>query len=153
MCCTGPDSYYTTNPRKYMFGIHRSSLDYPKAFLSEMSLRKVRNVAILFNRDVGFTLSTADSAETFARNIGLNVTMKEAYPGVGYTPGEGDGYRALRQHLQTVVATMQQPFALVVCALHNDGQDAAMVAHELGIDAKAVWISVAPTDGPRFIGG
>ena len=28
-CCTGPDSVYTTVPKQWILGIHRSSLDYP----------------------------------------------------------------------------------------------------------------------------
>ena len=145
MCCTGPDSYYTKNPRKYLFGIHRSSLDYPKAFLSQMNLRGKKHVAILFNEDVGFTISTADSAESFALNIGLNVTHKLGFPGRGYTAGAGKGHTTLRQHVQTIVRTITKPFALVFCTLVFDGHDAAMLVDELGIDADAVWISVAPT--------
>ena len=145
MCCTGPDSYYTKNPRKYLFGIHRSSLDYPKAFLSQMNLRSKQNVAIIFNVNNGFTVSTADSAESFALNIGLNVTHKLGFPGNGYKAGSGDGYDTLRRYVQTIKNTIAQPFALVFCTLVFDGYDAARLVDELGIDADAVWISVAPT--------
>ena len=44
------------------------------------------------------------------------------------------------------------PFSFCPPSPHPPPQDAALIVHELGIDAAAVWISVAPTDGPRFIG-
>ena len=102
MCCTGPDWYYTSPPRQWLFGIHRSSLDYPKGFLRQMLIRELRDVAILFNSGTGFTTSTADSAETFAINIGLRVVYKAAFVGTGYTAGAGRGYEELREHVRRV---------------------------------------------------
>ena len=41
--------------------------------------------------------------------------------------------------------------ALLFCTLEPDGNDAARIVAELGIDPSAVWISVAPTMGTRFV--
>ena len=70
MCCTGPDSFYATDPQpSYQFGVHRSNLEYPKGFLNQVHIRGTERVWIVYNDAIDFTKTTAGSAEEFAIKV------------------------------------------------------------------------------------
>ena len=87
------------------------------------------------------------SAERFATDIGLNVIYKEPFTGAGYKAEEGQGYEEMRQSILTLKREHSgEPFGLVVCALHFDGQDAAILVQELQVCL--VEVGIPPSGRP-----
>jgi class 3 adenylate cyclase/ABC-type branched-subunit amino acid transport system substrate-binding protein len=147
-CCTGPDDVYMTNPKKWILGIHRSSLDYPKSLLRLLSLRAKKNIAIVYSTVSAFTITTADSAESFASQVGLNVLAKLEYNGAGYknlttAPG-GPQMTAAIDKIQALVRNGTKLSLFGIC-LGPDGNDFARYVDSLKLDVETLFITVAPT--------
>jgi class 3 adenylate cyclase/ABC-type branched-subunit amino acid transport system substrate-binding protein len=147
-CCTGPDNVYTTAPKKWILGIHRSSLDYPKGFLRQLALRGKQNIAIIYNTVSAFTITTADSAESFAQSIGMNVVTKIEYDGNGYKNlTTAPGGTQLRDAVDKVKAIIEggTPLSLFAISLGPDGNDMASYIDQQHLDLESLFITVAPT--------
>ncbi len=92
-------------------------------------------VAILYNDASSFTVSTSESADKYARDLGL-VPVVRAYNGTDYPPGRI--LPLLRE------ARAQGIRWLLVMALDPDGLDAARAMRDGGIEADVKWITIAP---------
>lgn len=112
-CCTGPNAVYASPQRQWLFGVHRPSDDYPKGILDAWRRftgavvggegtsadppsgaagggRATAAVGIVYSDASLFTVSTAQSAADFAKDLGLAVHTS-AYNGTGWAPSRSPG--------------------------------------------------------------
>ena len=92
-------------------------------------------VAILYNDASSFTVSTMESAEKYARDMGLTPVVR-AYNGTAYPPG---------RVLPHLLAVREQGIRwLLVMALDPDGLDAARAVQDSGVELDVKWVTIAP---------
>jgi hypothetical protein len=103
-CCTGPNAVYSSPQRQWLFGVHRPSDDYPKGIINAWSRftgavvgggssaspvataggsRPPATLGIVYSDASLFTVSTAQSAADFAKDLGLAVRTS-VYNGTGW---------------------------------------------------------------------
>jgi hypothetical protein len=94
-------------------------------------------VAILYNDASTFTVSTMESAEQYAKDLGLT-PLTSSYNGTGYTPG---------RVLPLLLNVKQQGIRwLLVIALDPDGLDAAQAIQREGLDLDIKYVTAAPAN-------
>ena len=96
-------------------------------------------MAILYNDASSFTVSTMESAEKYARDLGLTPVVR-AYNGTAYPAGR------ILPLLQEVKREGIQ--WLLVMALDPDGLDATRAIQDTGMELAVKWVTIVP--GGKF---
>ena len=94
-------------------------------------------VAILYNDATAFTITTMQSAQEYAHNLGLTPIVT-SYNGTAYPIGR------IVPYIQNVQSEGIK--WLLVMAQDLDGLDAAKAIQDNGLDLWIKWITIAPSD-------
>ena len=123
---------------KYVCGLLPSSYDYVGVAIRLLASLGIQSGAII-NCDLTFTQGFGDAAVRNFEELGIALTDRETYAA---------GTQNFVPLLLRIKAT--NPEALIVCAGLEDGVEILKQCKEVGLNAKAYYFTVSPTE-PEFV--
>jgi len=149
MAQVGPDEYYSDDFPS-IFGIHVSNKEYSSNALKMLSFEGARTVAIAGREASLFFRTTCESAEQYALEYGMELSMpRVTYPAEGTASQVND--RDYQRQLAKEIA-QSNPDVIVGCVGAPEADVWVEMWVELEFQPKAVWLTCTTWGWPQSLG-
>eukprot|EP00238_Polyblepharides_amylifera_P013055 CAMPEP_0196598576 /NCGR_PEP_ID=MMETSP1081-20130531/94395_1 /TAXON_ID=36882 /ORGANISM="Pyramimonas amylifera, Strain CCMP720" /LENGTH=1848 /DNA_ID=CAMNT_0041924287 /DNA_START=314 /DNA_END=5860 /DNA_ORIENTATION=- len=149
MALVGPNAYYEGD-HQYLFGMHISSYLYAEPVLKLISFEGARTVAIAGREASLFFRTTCESAEQYALEYGMELSMpRVTYPAEGTASQVND--RDYQRQLAKEIA-QSNPDVIVGCVGAPEADVWVEMWVELEFQPKAVWLTCTTWGWPQSLG-